>query len=193
MAQGPREKGPLARGLESPTPLAFQGPFSFFPGLFLPDPFIFVGSLLLYILLLHSSFSGALWATMAPIGLSRGYIYLQGVRVLAVSIYCGGNSFSWGCFSTIFLWLACRAWNPFCDFHGDCLGRRSTFLSCDFGLPRTGSSSTVHSGSMDSLHLSSDISSFSVWTLDLEWNGPRLVEPSGRTITSGCIVGFSSW
>ena len=28
-AQGPREKGPLARGLESPTPLASQEPLSF--------------------------------------------------------------------------------------------------------------------------------------------------------------------
>ena len=32
------------------------------------------------------TFSGSLWATVAPIALSRGYIYLHGVRVLAVSI-----------------------------------------------------------------------------------------------------------
>ena len=80
------------------------------------------------------------------------------------------------------LWLACRAWNPFCDLHGDCLGRRGTFLSCDFGLPRTGSSLAVHSGSMDSLRPSSDTSSFMTWNLDLEWNGPRPVEPSNSTI-----------
>ena len=80
------------------------------------------------------------------------------------------------------LWLACRAWNPFCDLQRDCLGRRGTFLSCDFGLPRTGSSLAVHSGSMDFLRPSSDTSSSSAWTLGLEWNGPKPVEPSGPTI-----------
>ena len=80
------------------------------------------------------------------------------------------------------LWLAYRAWNPFCDLQGDYLGRRGTFLSCDFGLPRTGSSSAVHSGSMDFLRPSSDTSSSSAWTLGLEWNGPKPVEPSGPTI-----------
>ena len=80
------------------------------------------------------------------------------------------------------LWLACRAWNPFCDLQGDCLGRRGTFLSCDFGLLRTGSSSAIHSGSMNFLRPSSDTSSSSAWTLGLEWNGPKPVEPSGPTI-----------
>ena len=55
-AQDPREKGPLARGLESPTPLASRGPLSFSSASFFPLP-LFVRSLLLYILLLHSSSS----------------------------------------------------------------------------------------------------------------------------------------
>ena len=36
------------------------------------------------------------------------------------------------------LWLTHRAWNLFRDLQRDCLGRRGTFLSCDFVLPRTG-------------------------------------------------------
>ena len=79
------------------------------------------------------------------------------------------------------LWLAYRAWNLFNDPQGDCLGRRGTFLSCDFGLPRTGLSSVLHSGSMDSLRPSSDTSSSLTWTLGLEWNGPKPVEPSDPT------------
>ena len=81
------------------------------------------------------------------------------------------------------LWLAHRAWNLFCDLQKDCLGRRGTFLSCDFGLPRIGSFSAVHSDCMDSLRPSSDTSSSSTWTLGLEWNGSKPVEPSGPTIT----------
>ena len=57
-AQRPREKGPLARGREPPTPLAPQEPLSFFWASFLllaVPPFSFVRSLLLYILLLRSS------------------------------------------------------------------------------------------------------------------------------------------
>ena len=80
------------------------------------------------------------------------------------------------------LWLAHRAWNLFRDLQGDCLGWRGTFLSCDFGLPRTRSSSAVHSSSMNSLHPSSDTSSSSAWTLGLEWTEPKPVEPSGPTI-----------
>ena len=82
------------------------------------------------------------------------------------------------------LWLAYRAWNLFWDPQRDCLGWRGAFLSCDFGLPRTGSSSAVHFGSLDSLHSSSGTSSSSVWALGLKWNGPKLLEPSGPTIAS---------
>ena len=106
----PREKGPLARGCELPTPLASQEPLSFFSGLFfffLPSlweisvviyiyiypslPFI----LLLHLLVIHASTwvhvpsatpSGTMWAAVASITLSRGHIHINGVRVLAVGI-----------------------------------------------------------------------------------------------------------
>ena len=85
------------------------------------------------------------------------------------------------------LWLARRAWNLFWDPQGDCLGRRGAFLSCDFGLPRTGSSSAVHSRSLDSLHSSSDTSSSSAWALGLKWNAPKPLEPSGPTYINGFL------
>ena len=50
------------------------------------------------------------------------------------------------------LWLAHMAWNLFGDPRVDVLGRCGSFFSHDFGLPRTGLSSAVHSGSLDSLH-----------------------------------------
>ena len=58
-AQRPREKGPLARGWESPTPLAPQEPLSFLWAslLFLVVPSYFGWSLLLYISLFCSSSS----------------------------------------------------------------------------------------------------------------------------------------
>ena len=80
------------------------------------------------------------------------------------------------------LWLAHRAWNLFRDLQGDCLGRRDTFLSYDFGLSRTRSSLAVRSGSVDSLRPSSDTFSFSARTLGLGLNGPKPVELSGPTI-----------
>ena len=86
------------------------------------------------------------------------------------------------------LWLARRAWNLFWDSQGDCLGWRSAFLSCDFGLPRTRSSSVVHSGSLDSLHSSLGTSSFSAWALGLKWNEPNPLEPSGPTVIKWCFV-----
>ena len=66
---------------------------------------------------------------------------------------------------------------PKIDPRGDCLGQRGAFLSCDFGLSRTGSSSTVQSGSLDSLHSSSSISSSSAWALGLILNGPESLDP----------------
>ena len=54
--------------------------------------------------------------------------------------------------SPIPLWLAHMAWNLFGDPRVDILGRCGSFFSHDFGLPRTGSSSALHSGSLDSLH-----------------------------------------
>ena len=75
------------------------------------------------------------------------------------------------------IWLAHRAWNLFCDPRGDCLGRCGAFLSCDFGLPRTGSSSAVQFGSLDSLHSSSGTFSSSAWALGLISNGPESLDP----------------
>ena len=50
------------------------------------------------------------------------------------------------------LWLAHMTWNLFGDPRMDVLRRCGSFFSHDFGLPRIGSSSAVHSGSLDSLH-----------------------------------------
>ena len=52
------------------------------------------------------------------------------------------------------LWLAHMTWNFFCDPQVDVLGQCGAFFSHDFGLPRTGSPSAVHSCSLDSLHSS---------------------------------------
>ena len=79
------------------------------------------------------------------------------------------------------LWLAHMAWNLFCDPRVDVLGRYGAFFSHDFGLPRTGSSSAVHFGSLDSLHLSPGTSSSSAWALGLGWNRPKPLGPSGPT------------
>ena len=106
--QRPREKGPLARGRGSPTPLGHTG--ASFLSLGLPlllgrPPLLWVISVVIYsslpfILLLHLSvihaypqvhvpsaiLFGALWASVAPITLSRGHIHINGVRVSAVGI-----------------------------------------------------------------------------------------------------------
>ena len=105
-AQRPREKGPLARGREPPTPLVPQEPISFFWASFLllaVAPFSFVRSLLLYILLLRSSSTYTsmpilkctshqplflvlcelLWP---PSPCPGGHIHINGVRLLAMGI-----------------------------------------------------------------------------------------------------------
>ena len=66
-AQRPREKGPFARGRESPTPLGHTGASFLSLGLpFLPGrPPFFVRSLLLYILLFRSSFSYTCQSSMS--------------------------------------------------------------------------------------------------------------------------------
>ena len=79
------------------------------------------------------------------------------------------------------LWLAHMAWNLFCDPRVDVLGRRGAFFSHDFGLSRTGSSSAIHSDSLDSLHSSPGASSSSAWDLGLGWNGPKPLGPYGPT------------
>ena len=80
------------------------------------------------------------------------------------------------------LWLAHMAWNFFCDPRVDVLRRCGVFFSHDFGLLRTGSSSAVHSDSLDSLHSSPGTSSSSAWALGLGWNGPKPLGPSDPTI-----------
>ena len=108
-AQRPKEKGPLARARESPTPLGHTGT-SFLslgvPLLLLSHPpqigviSVVIYSSLPFILLLHLSvihaypqvhvpsaiLSGALRGAVAPIALSRGHIHINEVRVLAVGI-----------------------------------------------------------------------------------------------------------
>ena len=49
------------------------------------------------------------------------------------------------------LWLAHMAWNLFGNPRVDVLEQCGSFFSHDFGLPRTGSSSAVCSGNLDSL------------------------------------------
>ena len=107
-AQRLREKGPLAWGRESQTPLGQTG-VSFLslglPLLFGPPPFLWVISVVIYsslsfIFLLHLSvihtyyqvhvpsaiLSGALWAAVATIALSTSHININEVRVLVVGI-----------------------------------------------------------------------------------------------------------
>ena len=61
-------------------------------------------------------------------------------------------------------------------------GDVALFFSHDFGLPSIGLSSSVHSGSLDSLHSSPGTSSSSAWALGLGWNGPKPLGPSSPTI-----------
>ena len=91
------------------------------------------------------------------------------------------------------LWLAHMAQNLFCDPRVDVLGRYGAFLSHDFGLPKTGSFSTIHFGSLDSLHSSPGISSSLVWALGLKWNGSKPLRPPGLTILNYLFLkSFSS-
>ena len=87
-------------------------------------------------------------------------------------------SFLWASFFLFSFALGDLFWDP----QGDCLEWCGAFLSCDFGLQRTGSSPTVHSGRLDSLHSSSGTSSSSAWALGLKWNEPKPLEPSSPTI-----------
>ena len=95
----PRGKGPLARRRECANPLSItqEPPSCFWASLlFLAPPLwvvsVVIYSSLLFILLLHLSaihaypqvhvpsaiLSGALWATVAPITLSRGHVHIKG-------------------------------------------------------------------------------------------------------------------
>ena len=93
-AQHPREKGPLAQGRECVNPSRSRGSLLPVSG---PPPSLWVVSVVIYsslpfILLLHLSviytypqvyvpsaiLSGALWAAVAPIALSRGHIHIKG-------------------------------------------------------------------------------------------------------------------
>ena len=70
------------------------------------------------------------------------------------------------------------------DARRDCLWRRGAFPFCDFGLPRTGSSSTVYPDSLDSLCSSSGISSSLACALGLIWNGFGFAKSFSPTIAS---------
>ena len=146
--------------------------------------------LLLHLLVIHAhtwvhvpsaTFSGALWAAVAPITLSRGHVHINGVRVLTVGIQYGGDSSSWGCFSTMLLWLTHWAQNLLWDLQRDCLWRCGAFPFYDFGLPRIRSSSAIYSSNLDSLHSFSGTSSSSMWALGLIWNGPKSLDPLDPT------------
>ena len=93
-------------------------------------------------------------------------------------IFCTASAFPGTAEHTTmrFMWL-------FCDPRVDVLGQRGAFFSHDFGLPRTGSSSAVHSGNLDFLHSSPSTSSSLVWALGLRWNGPKPLGPFGPTLT----------
>ena len=80
-------------------------------------------------------------------------------------------------FSIMLLWLAYWAQNFLWNARGDCLWQRGVYPFRDFGLPRTGLSSAVCPGSLDSLCSSSSISFSSAWALGLIWNGPESLDP----------------
>ena len=61
------------------------------------------------------------------------------------------DSFSWGSFSTMLLWLTNWIWNLLRDPREDCLWQCGAFPFHGFGLPRTGSSLAMYPGSLDSL------------------------------------------
>ena len=120
-------------------------------------PFI----LLLHLLVLHAYsqvhvlsaiLSDGLWATVASIVLSRGHIHIEGGQ----GVSCAHLIWRWQLLGAasppIPLWLAHMAWNLFGDPRVDVLGRNGSFFSHDFCLPRTGSSSAVRFGNLDSLH-----------------------------------------
>ena len=105
-AQRLREKGPLIRGWESPTPLATpRASLLSLSLLLLRPPPLWVISVIIYsslpfILLLHllvihayprvhvpsATLFGALRAAVAPIALFKSHIHINGIRVLAVGI-----------------------------------------------------------------------------------------------------------
>ena len=178
-----------------PTPLDHAGASLLFLGL-LP-PFFLVRSLLLYIILFCSSSSYTCQSSM-PILECTSYrpFFLALCELLWPPSYCPGVTSTLmvsGCHLLVFntevtafpraasppipLWLAHMAWNLFCDPRVNVLERRGAFFSHDFGLPRTGSSSAIHSGSLDSLHSSLGTFSSSVWALGLRWNGSKPLGP----------------
>ena len=145
-----------------PSPILCEVSVVIYPS----PPFIF----LLHLLVIHAhtwvhvpspAISVALWATVAPIAPSRGHIHINGVR---------------GPFSTMLLCLTYWAQDLLWDPRGDCLWQCGAFLFCDFGLPRTGLSSVVYPGSLDSLHSSSSNSSFSAWALSLIRDRPKSLD-----------------
>ena len=200
-AQRPREKGPFARGLESPTPLGYTG--ASFPSLGLPlllppfPPPPSLGDLSCYIFLssVHHPPTLVSHPCLSSNACPIGHSFWRSVSccgpyrpVQGSHPHQWGQGVSYGYLIRRWwlllglslhhsLWLAHRTWNLFCDPRVDYLGRRVAFLFHDFGLPRIGSSSAVQFGGLDSLHSSSGTSSSSAWALGLISNEPESLDP----------------
>ena len=193
-AQRPREKGPLARGRECANPSRSRG--SLLP-VFRPPPSLWVVSVIIYsslpfILLLHLSvihtypqvyvpsaiLSGALWAAVAPIALSRGHIHIKGGQ----GVSCVYLIRRW----QLFLGLPPHH-SPMASPYGlEPLLRSSSGcprVTWRFFFPMILACRGRHSGNLDSLHSSLGTFSSSAWALGLRWNGPKPLGPSGPTDT----------
>ena len=78
------------------------------------------------VLVPSAAFPNLLWVAVTKTVLLRGHFLINAARSLVVSIWCGGDSFSWNCFSTMLLWLS-HCVSPF--FLG-CPGRLSLTACC---------------------------------------------------------------
>ena len=182
-AQRPREKGPLARGRECANPSRSRRSLPPVSG---PPPplgglccYLFISSIhpppiLVSHPCLSSSarpLSHSFWRSVSCCGPHRlvqgSHPYQRGSGCWLCVFNTEVTAFPRAASPPIPLWLAHMAWNLFCDPRVDVLGRCGAFFSLDFGMPRTGSSSAVHSGSLDSLLSSPGTSSFSAWALGL--------------------------
>ena len=195
----PKEKGSLTQECELPTPLASQEPLSFLWAFWPPSLSPALGDLCCYILLSSIHPPPTLFSHSCPYSSARpiGHSFWHSVSCCGLHrTVQGSHPHQWdqgvSCEYLIRRWqfhlgllfyhAPRRAWNLFWDPQEDCLRRRGAFLSYDFGLPRIGSFSAVHSCNLDSLHSSSGTSSSSAWALGLKWNGPKPLEPFGPTI-----------
>ena len=167
------------------------------PSCFWASPSLWVVSVVIYsflpfILLLHLSvihtypqvyvpsaiLSGALWAAVAPIALSRGHIHIKGGQGVSF-VYLIRR---W----QLFLGLPPHH-SPMASPYGlEPLLRSSSGcprVTWRFFFPMILACRGRHSGNLDSLHSSPGTSSSSAWALGLRWNGPKPQGPSGPTDT----------